>query len=151
MESIKKYITGFVKKIRAASAGTPDKSQNDNYSADASPVGNGNAPTGQDSIGSCPECGKDIIETAKGYSCSGYSNGCKFAIWKDSLKRLGGREVTASQARKLLNNETIKLSGLTSKAGKKYDAGGKLNKHIQYGWQIGLIFDNNGYSNNNSS
>ncbi len=151
MESIKKYITGFVKKIRGASAGTPDKSQNNNYSTDASPAGNGNAPTGQDSIGSCPECGKDIIETAKGYSCSGYSNGCKFAIWKDSLKRLGGRKVTASQARKLLNNETIKLSGLTSKAGKKYDAGGKLNKHIQYGWQIGIIFDNNGYSNNSSS
>lgn len=33
---------------------------------------------------SCPECGKPVIEGIKGYSCSGWREGCKFVIWKNN-------------------------------------------------------------------
>jgi len=35
------------------------------------------------SHGQCPLCSQDIIESAKGYGCSGYKGGCKFVIWKE--------------------------------------------------------------------
>lgn len=34
------------------------------------------------SLGDCPLCGKPIYENSKGYSCSGWREGCKFVVWK---------------------------------------------------------------------
>jgi len=33
-------------------------------------------------LGTCPRCGKDIIEGTRGFGCSGFRDGCKFVIWK---------------------------------------------------------------------
>ncbi len=39
-------------------------------------------------FGTCPKCGSGtILENTKSYYCSHWKNGCKFSIWKDSLKR----------------------------------------------------------------
>ncbi len=92
-------------------------------------------------IGRCPECGKPVYEGKHSFYCSGYQEGCKFALWKNSLDRLGHEDITPDQATRLLNGETIAFTGLKSKAGKEFDAQGKLVKNETYGWQIGLTFN----------
>ena len=101
----------------------------------------------REELGKCPECGKPVYEGKKSYYCSGYKEGCKFVLWKNSLDRLGHADITPAQAMQLLNNETIAFTGLKSRAGNEFDAEGKLSKNETYGWhgwQIGLIFGNAG-------
>jgi len=70
-------------------------------------------------IGKCPLCGKDITESAKGYGCTGYKEGCKFVIWKE----IAGKKITAKQAQDLLQKgKTGTIKGFKSKTGKKFDA-----------------------------
>lgn len=40
-------------------------------------------------FGKCPFCGRDILENTKAFYCAGWRNGCKFTLWKDSLKPYG--------------------------------------------------------------
>ena len=40
-------------------------------------------------FGKCPLCGRDILENTKAFYCAGWKNGCKFTLWKDSLKPYG--------------------------------------------------------------
>lgn len=49
-------------------------------------------------IGKCPICGKAVLENSKAFGCSGYSEGCKFAIWKT----IAGKNITTAQAKQLL-------------------------------------------------
>lgn len=49
-------------------------------------------------IGKCPICFRDIFENAKAFCCSGYSEGCTFAIWKT----IAGKTITSAQAKQLL-------------------------------------------------
>ena len=71
------------------------------------------------SLGKCPLCGKDVIENSKAFSCSGWKEGCKFAIWKN----LYGKNITKSIVKELLENKTTKkISGFKSKNGKSYSA-----------------------------
>ena len=51
------------------------------------------AETAREIIASCPNCGRDMYETEKGYSCSGYKEGCKTTLWKNSLERFGKRQL----------------------------------------------------------
>lgn len=94
----------------------------------------------REELGKCPECGKPVYEGKKSFYCSGYKEKCQFLFWKNSLERLGHEDITPDQARQLLNGETIAFTGLKSKAGKEFDAQGKLDKDETYGWQIGLLF-----------
>lgn len=68
-------------------------------------------------VGKC-KCGGDVKEWDKSFQCSG----CKVTIWKEFL----GKKITKTQAINLLNDKTIALSGLKSKAGKEFDAKGTL-------------------------
>lgn len=71
----------------------------------------------------CPLCGKPVRENSKAYSCTGWKEGCKFTIWK----KVAGKTITESQARKLiLTGKTNEIKGFTSKNGKKFDARLKL-------------------------
>ncbi len=40
-------------------------------------------------FGKCPLCGRDILENTKSFYCAGWKKGCKFSLWKDSLKPYG--------------------------------------------------------------
>lgn len=96
----------------------------------------------QEILGQCPECGADVIETAKAFSCSKWKeSGCKFSLWKDSLKRLGKETISGKEAIDLLAGKTIKLNKLKGKSGKEFSAGGKLEKDEKWGWQIKLAFE----------
>ena len=54
---------------------------------------------GRKSIGTCPRCGKPIVEGKKGYGCSGYREGCTFTIWKEGQH--GVYKVLAASKKKL--------------------------------------------------
>lgn len=73
----------------------------------------------RESIGTCPICGKNVVEYPKSYSCESGRDGCGFTIWKTIAKK----SISKTQAQKLLTNgRTDLIEGFTSKAGKSFDA-----------------------------
>ncbi len=74
-------------------------------------------------LGKCPMCGHSIIEGKKGFGCSNWKNGCKFVVWKnDKYLAAMKKRVTKTMVKNLLKNGTVKVKGLTSKKGNKFDA-----------------------------
>jgi len=63
----------------------------------------------QESLGTCPKCEGDIVETPKAYSCNNWrTTGCKFVIWKEFSKR----KIKKAEAIALLKNgKTETLEG----------------------------------------
>ncbi len=75
-------------------------------------------------IGTCPMCGKPIVRFKKSYGCSGYKEGCNFAIWLS----MSGRVITLKHAKQLLEQgKTEEIEGFISKkTGKTFSARLKL-------------------------
>lgn len=74
-------------------------------------------------IGSCPVCKHAIIEGKKGFGCSNWKNGCTFVIWKnDKYLASMKKKPTQTMVKTLLKNGEVKVKGLTSKSGNKFDA-----------------------------
>lgn len=97
-------------------------------------------------VGLCPVCRSPVTEWEKGFSCSAGREKCGFILRKDSLKRFGGKDLSAKKATVLLERKTIPMKGLKSKFGKKYDALGILAEYCQkngkFAWGVSLQFDN---------
>ncbi len=75
-------------------------------------------------IGSCPLCKSEVVEREKSYGCSGWRQGCKFAIWKT----IAGKRISIRTAQTLLRQgRTPVLKGFESKAGKPFEARLKLD------------------------
>lgn len=81
-------------------------------------------------IGTCPNCGKDVIEGSKYYVCSGYSkegNGCNLVIGKV----MWGAKIPASEVKKLLEGKVTKEFQF------------KMEKDgVKKEWKTSLIYDN---------
>ncbi|BCD68489.1 hypothetical protein [Nitratiruptor sp. YY09-18] len=61
------------------------------------------------SLGSCPVCGVDVVEYPLSFGCSRWEEGCEFAIFKDAIKRFGGKALTKKQAKELLQKGQIEV------------------------------------------
>ena len=73
----------------------------------------------RENIGTCPICGKKVVEFPKSYSCESGKGGCGFVIWKT----IAGKAISITQATKLLNKgKTDLIKGFKSKDGKPFDA-----------------------------
>lgn len=73
-------------------------------------------------IGKCPRCGGNVVETNKGFFCE--NQGCKFGLWKNN-RFFEAKKVpfTAAMASVLLRNGAISLNSCVSeKTGKTYNA-----------------------------
>lgn len=72
-------------------------------------------------IGKCPRCGSDVTERKKGFFCC--NRDCGFALWKDDkyFKAIG-KKLTQAAVKSFLSKGCVKLKGLTSRKGTKYDA-----------------------------
>lgn len=70
-------------------------------------------------IAKCPNCGRPMYENQKGYSCSGYKEGCSTTLWKNGLEKLGKKNISKTEAQKLLSGKKVNVA-LKSKAGNKY-------------------------------
>ena len=67
----------------------------------------------------CPACGKPLHKMDWGYGCTGYRDGCSFAI----SNTFGGKIFTDSEIKKLLSGKTIgPFEGLVSSKGKSFNA-----------------------------
>ena len=64
-------------------------------------------------IGTCPACGGEVMERAKGWFCT--SKSCKFALWKDNnyFKKIG-KTMTPGIAEQLVKKGQVKLKGCHS-------------------------------------
>ncbi len=72
-----------------------------------------------DEICACPFCGGKIRRTTFGYGCSGYKEGCKFAV----SRVICGRVISKQNVQLLVQNgKTSKIRGFISKNGKPFDA-----------------------------
>lgn len=65
------------------------------------PVFNNSGTTGL----TCPVCGKPMRESEKSWYCSGYRDGCKFSIWKNTA----GHNVTKEEAEALIKDGSTGL------------------------------------------
>lgn len=83
-----------------------------------------NAPRVElDSLGKCPACKKGKIkENEKAFSCSDYTNGCKFVLWKSGMMNffeIFGVQITNNYLISLiiaaLKKEPLLYTGLISK------------------------------------
>lgn len=74
-------------------------------------------------VGTCPKCGRNVVELPKSFSCESGKDGCDFVIWKT----IAGKQISADIAKQLLKDrETGLLSGFESKSKKSFDAYLKL-------------------------
>lgn len=84
-------------------------------------------------IGVCPKCGKNVLETAKAYSCCGGRNGCGFIIWKT----IASKNISVAQAKKLIEKKkTDLIKGFKSKAGKEFNAYIVLKEDFTTGFEF---------------
>lgn len=77
-----------------------------------------NAPAGE-IIGTCPRCGKNIIEGKKNFYCESGKNGCGFTLWKED--KFIKTAVTPETAKKLLKGKAVKMIAV-GKDGSEYEA-----------------------------
>ncbi|MGG3451156.1 type IA DNA topoisomerase [Domibacillus aminovorans] len=91
-------------------------------------------------LGKCPVCGHDVIEGQKGFGCSNWKSGCKFVIWKnDKFLTAMKKKPTKTMVKSLLKNGVVKVKGLTSKKGNKFDAMLKYEKNADndyFSWKM---------------
>ena len=81
-------------------------------------------------VGTCPRCGKPVIENSKGFSCSAGRENCGFFIFK-SDKRIG-RNYTAAEISELLSTGRVTLKNCVSSNGKKYSAVFSMDDTVKY-------------------
>lgn len=81
----------------------------------------------------CPKCGRFLWEYPNRFSCSGYPD-CTFALWK----RPSGwtKDMAKTQAKKLLDGETLKGIPVKWKDGRETTADFKLDKDYDYKLRI---------------
>ena len=97
------------------------------------------------SLGKCPRCGGNIVETNMKYECTGKdSDGCKFAIWKKQNASLFKNIVlTPAQVKTLLAGLPLEVSNLYSES-KKKNFPGIINlddsKKSDYGPSLAMSF-----------
>ena len=73
----------------------------------------------QETLGGCPKCDGEIVETPKAYSCNKWrETQCNFVIWKNT----SNRPITKSEAKKLLKQGSLKgLKGFSNRQGQAFD------------------------------
>ena len=78
---------------------------------------------GPEVLGKCPRCGRDVTENRNGYGCTGFSEGCRFMIWKkQKQKMLSKIEFTKTDAKRFLAGKPTKKSRLLDRKGREFKA-----------------------------
>lgn len=74
-----------------------------------------------ESLGVCPVCKKNVIETPKAYSCE--DKNCNFVLWKSNkFFDTIGFSLNKTKVKELLKTGRMTAKNLKSKSGKTYDA-----------------------------
>ena len=94
-------------------------------------------------IGTCPNCGTNVVEREKGWFCE--NRECRFALWKDNayFKRLG-KHLDGRVVDKLLRDGRVRLKDCKSAKGKTYNATVLLSAESDGRSKFSLEFENGG-------
>lgn len=79
---------------------------------------------GAKTIGKCPFCGKDIGLSETKFGPLIFCNSCQYKFWG----KVAEKKLTEKEIKTFLTKKKVALKGLTSKAGKKFDATLVLNE-----------------------
>jgi DNA topoisomerase-3 len=60
-------------------------------------------PVEEDSWGTCPRCGRPVIQGKRGYGCSAWKDGCKFVLWPTYKDQ----ELDVADVRELLQRRVL--------------------------------------------
>lgn len=78
---------------------------------------------GPEVLGKCPRCGRDVVENAKNYGCTGFMEGCGFTIWKEQKQRfLAKVKFTKTDVKRFLAGRPTKKSRLIDRKGNEFKA-----------------------------
>ena len=96
-----------------------------------------------DVLGTCPLCGGNVIEGAKGFGCSNWKEpiSCKFTIWKNQPRGMFSKiTITAGMVKKLLLGKSVRMKKLVKNNGELFEADieMKTNKNDKY--PVSLVF-----------
>lgn len=94
--------------------------------------------TDNTSLGKCPVCGSDVVETEKGFLCTNYQT-CKYGIFKDDkYLALYKKKPNKTMVKSILKKGEAKVKSLTDKNGNKFDAilTYKKNQNGYFSWFI---------------
>jgi DNA topoisomerase-3 len=58
-------------------------------------------------VGSCPRCGADVMAYPLSYGCSRWEEGCDFAVFKNCVKRFGGKMLAEKTVTALLRDGRV--------------------------------------------
>ena len=102
-------------------------------------------------VGTCPCCGRHVVEKQKGYFCE--DRGCGFALWKQNrFFEALGKKMTKQTATKLLHDGRVDLKGCKSqKTGKTYDTTMVMTVDENRRAVFRLDFDKKGEAKNGKS
>jgi len=113
--------------------------ENDKWIVDLEPSKNITKKSKKE-LGTCPECGGNIVEREKGYGCENFlydKGGCRFIIWKEIAKN----KIEKKHVHDLLEfGTTDKIDSFISKKGSSFSAR-LILKHIE--GQIKVAFEFN--------
>ena len=91
------------------------------------------------SVGCCPACEGAVLEEPDSFVCQNLSEGCSFSFKKNRLYGLGKNDISRLEMAHLLEGKILPLRGLKKREGTRFDRGGELCRHDQWGWQIELL------------
>ena len=86
----------------------------------------------KESIGKCPICGKEIVESEKTFYCTGNKDGCIFKLWKEAKHFSDTLKITKAIAKKLLKKNGNSKFEVTGKDGNKREATLKIKINGNY-------------------
>ena len=86
----------------------------------------------KESVGKCPICSKEVVESEKMFYCTGNKNGCTFKLWKEAKHFSNTLKITKSIVKKLLKKNGISKVEITDEDGNKKEANVKLKINGNY-------------------
>lgn len=127
----------FMETITQFTCDAVDKIKKDAFHVIGSEV---HTPVHEGSLGKCPDCGSDVVETEKGFGCTNWKGGCKFVVWKND-KFLASLQVKPSRGtvQRLLKNGAVSSNQFVNKKGVKFSATLKYEKNAEtgyYSWKM---------------
>lgn len=86
----------------------------------------------RESIGKCPICNKEVVESEKMFYCTGNKDGCIFKLWKEAKHFSDTLKITKSIAKKLLKKNGNFKFEITGKDGSKKEVNLKIKINGNY-------------------
>lgn len=85
-----------------------------------------------ESVGKCPICGKEVVESEKMFYCTGNKDGCVFKLWKEAKHFSNTLKITKSIAKKLLKKNGSSKFEVSGKDGNKKEVNLKIKINGNY-------------------